>query len=119
MSSGKKILIAVIVVGALGAVYVLNLRSDRTPTTEVEVEMVKTRELVSIVEASGQIEPSISVDISSDVIGRIVAIGPEEGDMVQEGDFLLQIDSAQLEQRVGRRRQFRSYKPRHEVFGIR
>ncbi len=100
MSSGKKILIAVIVVGALGAVYVLNLRSDRTPTTDVQVETVKTRELVSIVEASGQIEPIISVDISSDVIGRIVAIGPEEGDMVQKGDFLLQIDSTQLEQRV-------------------
>ncbi len=100
MSSGKKFLIAVIVLGALGAVYVLNLKSDRTPTTEVEVETVKARELVSIVEASGQIEPITSVDISSDVIGRIVAIGPEEGDTVQEGDFLLQIDSTQLEQRV-------------------
>ena len=100
MSSGKKVLIAVIVLGALGAVYVLNLQSDRTPTTEVEVETVKARELVSIVEASGQIEPSISVDISSDVIGRIVDIGPEEGDRVQEGDFLVQVDSTQLEQRV-------------------
>jgi HlyD family secretion protein len=100
MSSGKKVLIAVIVLAVLGAVYVLNLQSDRTPTTEVEAEAVKSRQLVSIVEASGQIEPSISVDISSDVIGRIVAIGPEEGDRVEKGDFLVQIDPTQLEQRM-------------------
>ena len=99
MSKGK-IFIGVLVLGAVGAAVVFNLQGDRTPTTEVEVETVKTRELVSIVEASGQIEPSVSVDISSDVIGRIVAIGPEEGDLVQKGDFLLQIDPTQLEQRV-------------------
>lgn len=100
MGTKAKIFIGVAVAGIVGAAVILNLQGDRTPTTEVEVETVKRRQLVSIVEASGQIEPSTSVDISSDVIGRIVAIGPEEGDRVQKGDFLLQIDSARLEQRV-------------------
>jgi len=53
-----------------------------------------------VVEASGQIEPAVSVDISSDVIGKIIAMGAEEGDVVKAGQFLIQIDPAQFEQRA-------------------
>ena len=100
MSGKKKAIIAVGVLVVLAVIIGLNLRSNRVPTTEVEVEPAKLRTLVSIVEASGQIEPSISVDISSDVIGRIIAVGVEEGDLVAKGDFLIQVDPTQLEQRV-------------------
>jgi len=72
--------------------------------TEVEAEKVARQGVTSIVEASGQIEPKVSVDISSDVIGRIVAVGVEEGDLVRRGQFLVQVDPTQFEQRSARSR---------------
>ena len=102
MSKKAKVFIGIVVLGVLGAAVAVNMRGDRTPTTDVEVEAIKARQIVSIVEASGQIEPSVSVDISSDVIGRIVELGADEGDRVRRGQFLIQIDPAQYEQRAFR-----------------
>jgi HlyD family secretion protein len=67
---------------------------------EVEAELLELRDLAAVVEASGQIEPAVSVDISSDVIGRIIALGAEEGDRVKAGQFLIQVDPTQFEMRV-------------------
>lgn len=102
MTTRTKIFIGIGVAAVLGIAAYFNLRSERIPTTDVEVEPIKGRRIVAIVEASGQIEPSVSVDISSDVIGRIVAVGADEGDIVHTGDFLIQIDPTQYEQRAAR-----------------
>ncbi|MGH7530254.1 MAG: efflux RND transporter periplasmic adaptor subunit, partial [Gemmatimonadales bacterium] len=42
--------------------------------------------------ASGKIQPKKKVDVSADITGRITRIGVREGDLVREGQFLLQID---------------------------
>ncbi|MCL4865159.1 MAG: efflux RND transporter periplasmic adaptor subunit, partial [Gemmatimonadales bacterium] len=63
---------------------------------------VGTRDLVSIVTASGRIEAKTQVDISADITGRITQIGVREGDVVAKGQFLLQIDPAQYESIVAR-----------------
>jgi len=102
MRTRSKVLIAIGALVVIGAVVAFNLRGNRKPSVEVEVEPVKLRKVVAVVEASGQIQPSVSVDISSDVIGRIIAIGPEEGDRVRSGEFLIQIDPTQYEQRAVR-----------------
>src|SRR5439155_10987190 len=44
------------------------------------------------VTASGKIQPKKKVDISADITGRITRIAVREGDLVQKGQFLLQID---------------------------
>lgn len=102
MRTRNKVLIALGGVAVIGTVVALNLRGSKKPAVEVEAEAVKSRKVVALVEASGQIQPSVSVDISSDVIGRITALGPEEGDPIRRGDFLIQIDPTQYEQRVVR-----------------
>ena len=43
--------------------------------TEVRMEKVGRRDLVSAVTASGKIEAKTSVDISADITGRIIKIG--------------------------------------------
>jgi len=53
---------------------------------------VGRRDLVAAVTASGKIQPKKKVDISADITGRITRIGVREGDLVQKGQFLLQID---------------------------
>ena len=59
---------------------------------EVRFEQVGRRDLVAAVTASGKIQPKKKVDISADITGRITRIAVREGDFVQKGQFLLQID---------------------------
>src|SRR2546427_12674780 len=59
---------------------------------EVRFEPVGRRDLVAAVTASGKIQPKKKVDISADITGRITRIAVREGDLVQKGQFLLQID---------------------------
>lgn len=102
MKTRTKILVGTLVVAGLaGVVTVSRMRAGRD-ATEVEAEKVARQGVTSIVEASGQIEPKVSVDISSDVIGRIIAVGVEEGDFVRRGQFLVQVDPTQFEQRQAR-----------------
>jgi HlyD family secretion protein len=70
--------------------------------TEVRMEAVARRDLVSVVTASGEIEAKTSVDVSADITGRIVEIAVREGDLVRRGQFLLQIDPGPYKAAVAR-----------------
>ncbi|HEX2220353.1 MAG TPA: efflux RND transporter periplasmic adaptor subunit [Gemmatimonadales bacterium] len=103
MSRGMKVglIIGVLAVaGGGGIAYSLNQKKNAG--TEVRMEQVTRRDLVSAVTASGKIEPQTSVDISADITGRIIRIAVEEGDLVTKGQFLLQIDPAQYQAAVSR-----------------
>ncbi|MBI2796830.1 MAG: efflux RND transporter periplasmic adaptor subunit [Gemmatimonadetes bacterium] len=69
---------------------------------EVRVEGVQKRDLVASVTASGQVQPRLKVNLSADITGRIVRLAVKEGEMVREGQFLLQIDPRQFEGTVQR-----------------
>lgn len=71
------------------AVSVFTSRESGIP---VEVEEVGARDLTSIVSASGTLQAKQSVSISATTPGEVVRIGVKEGDHVQRGDFLLQLD---------------------------
>jgi len=62
--------------------------------TEVRMESVQKRDLVASVTASGQVQPQTKVDVAADISGRIVRLAVKEGQMVQKGQFLLEIDPA-------------------------
>jgi HlyD family secretion protein len=102
MSSGRKILIGVLVVVVLGSATAISMASGRDGGIAVRLEEVGQRELVSTVTASGNIRARRTVDISADVMGRVIRLNVEEGDDVIEGDTLLQIDPSQLEAAVAR-----------------
>ena len=74
----------------------------RQPSVEVRMEKVQRRDLVSIVTASGMIQPQRKVDVSSDITGRIVSLTVREGDYVQRGQVVVRIDPAQFEAAVER-----------------
>ena len=86
---------AVVVVLAIGGVVAFRINQKKHAGTEVRLEQVSRRDLVSSVTASGKIEAKTSVDISADITGRITDIAVREGDLVKRGQFLLQIDPAQ------------------------
>jgi HlyD family secretion protein len=86
----------------LGGVVVLSAAKRRQPSTEVRLEKVGKRDLTSIVTASGKIEPTRKVDVSSDITGRIVDLPVREGDMVTRGQVVVRIDPTQYEAAVQR-----------------
>lgn len=90
----KKAIIAVVVVGLLATMGFLAMQREGRGAVEVRVEAVGLRDLVDDVSATGHIEPKTHVDITTDVAGRITELPVEEGQDVEEGDLLLQIDQA-------------------------
>jgi HlyD family secretion protein len=95
-------LVVAIVVLAAAGVVAFRINRGRNAATEVRLEQISRRDLVSAVTASGKIEAKTSVDISADITGRIIDIAVREGDMVKRGQFLLQIDPAQYQAAVAR-----------------
>jgi HlyD family secretion protein len=100
-AKGKFLLIGAGVVVVVGLVAVSAARR-RQPTVEVRLEKVAKRDLVSIVTASGKIQPKRKVDVSSDITGRIVALPVKEGDLVERGQVVVRIDPTQYEAGVAR-----------------
>jgi len=100
MSRNKKLLIGAGVVVLLGAVAYANFKFRRTEGVTVYAEAVQMRKLDAIVSASGKIQPKRSVNISADTMGRVTDLQVNEGDRVERGQFLLQIDPRTLRSRV-------------------
>ena len=95
-------LFAGLLVVVVGVVVALGAAKGKNKAVEVRLEPVGSRDLVSVVTASGKIEPDTKVDVLSDVQGRITRIAVKEGDLVRKGDFLLQIDPAIYQSAVSR-----------------
>ncbi len=101
MSRRMKVGLAVLTVAlVIGGIVAFRINQKRNAGTEVRMEQVGRRDLVSAVTASGKIEAKTAVDISADITGRIIQIAVREGDVVKRGQFLLQIDPAQYQAAV-------------------
>lgn len=99
ITKGKVFLIVAGVV-VVGGFVMLSASRRRQPTVEVRMEKVSRRDLVSIVTASGKVQPKRKVDVSSDITGRIVELPVKEGDDVQRGQVVVRIDPTQYQARV-------------------
>jgi HlyD family secretion protein len=87
---------------ALVVLVLVSASARRETGTEVRMEDVARRDLVAVVTASGTIQPKTKVDVSADITGRITRLVVREGDYVQKGQFLLQIDPTIYEANVQR-----------------
>ena len=96
MSRNKKILVGVGIVVVVGGIAFANVKFKRQDGVVVNVETIQKRDLQAIVSASGKIQPQRLVNISADTMGRVTNLAVEEGQTVQKGQFLLQIDPRNL-----------------------
>jgi HlyD family secretion protein len=96
----KKAIVAVAVVAVVALLVFFNLRASRGSKTEVEVREVGRRDVTKVVTASGNIQPRRRVNVSASAMGKITAVAVEEGQTVERGDFLLQIDPTPYESSV-------------------
>ncbi len=95
------LIIGFIVVG-VGGVIALSAAKSRNKATEVRLEAVAARDLTATVTASGRIDAKRSVDVTADITGRITSIAVKEGDLVRQGQLLLQIDPSQYSAELSR-----------------
>lgn len=96
----KKLWIAVGVGVLIVIMIIANLRQRQKSATKVEAQKVEERELRAIVSASGKIRPKVSVNISANTSGKVVKVAVDEGDIVEKGQFLMQIDPTPAEANV-------------------
>jgi len=92
MSKRNKVLLGGGGIVLLIVLVMVSVSAKRDKGIEVRFERVGRRDLVAAVTASGKIQPKKKVDVSADITGRITRIAVREGDLVQKGQFLLQID---------------------------
>jgi HlyD family secretion protein len=102
MTSRAKFILIGAGVLVMGGFVTLSVSKRRQPSVEVRLEKVGRRDLVSIVTSSGKIQPKRSVDVSSDITGRIVDLPVVEGQTVQRGQVLVHIDPLQYQANVER-----------------
>ena len=100
----KKLILFFLVIAVIAVIIIFNLQSQREKSIKVSVEKVKRHNLTSVISASGEVKPRKNVNISSQIAGRIIKLGVEEGQRVKTGDFLLKLESTQYEANADRDR---------------
>jgi len=89
----KKVIIPLIVVVALVVIVGMSMRGrGGDPGVHVSVEPVGRQTVIQTVTATGRIQPMTQVNISADVSAKIVRLDVNEGDWVEKGTLLLQLD---------------------------
>lgn len=94
------ILIAIAVVVVI--LILINLKAREGRALAVQAEAVTKRDLTMVISASGSIRAKRKVDISASTIGKVTKVAVKEGEYVEKGQFLLQIDPVELESTVAR-----------------
>src|SRR6266480_3773172 len=92
MSKRSKVLVGAGALVLIVAIVAISAAARRDRGQEVRFETTGRRDLVAAVTASGKIQPKKKVDVSADITGRITKIAVREGDLVKQGQFLIQID---------------------------
>ena len=71
-------------------------RSNNNDKALQKTEVVKRGDFVIKINASGNLESLLSVEVKSNVEGEIETLDVEDGDFVEKGQILLQIDDKQI-----------------------
>jgi HlyD family secretion protein len=92
----KKKIIAIVVGLFVVVVVILNLTSNTTNATKVTAAEAAEQDLEEVVSASGRIQPTSKVDITSEVNGEIISLPVQEGQRVELGELLVVLDTVQV-----------------------
>lgn len=89
----NKLLLAAAVLAAATVLVVLSVE-PADERARVETRTVTPRDFVATVDASGVVRPGESVDISAEVVGRLLEVTVRPGDPVEPGQIVARIDDA-------------------------
>src|SRR5467141_3444190 len=99
MTKGRWILTG-LVVAVVGFATVQGLRPKPPPPAEVTTSVAKKGTVTRVVTAAGHLQARETVKVSSNVTGDLLSLSVKEGDRVQRGQVLGQIDKRLYETQV-------------------
>jgi HlyD family secretion protein len=97
MTTKKKLLIAGLIVVGICSTVGYSIFARNRGVVAVQAGRVLRQDLTQTVSANGEIKPKKDVNVSSNMMGRIVHMPVKEGDRVRTGDLLVQLESIQTE----------------------
>ena len=83
---GIPVVVAVIVIAAM------KMRGGGDEVLEVQTAKVDIQKIVQKVSATGKIQPKVQVKVSADVSAKITRLAVVEGQWVEKGAFLAELD---------------------------
>jgi HlyD family secretion protein len=96
----KKALILGGVAAAVVIMIIANIRMSYEASVDVEVTHLERGDIIEKVSGPGVIYAEAAVKISSSVMGRITRLNVKDGDLVERGHVLVEIDASQYEARL-------------------
>src|SRR5215831_5160993 len=97
MTTKKKVLIAAVGAVIISSTVAYSIVARNRGVVGVQAGHVVRQDLTQTVSANGEIKPKKYVNVSSNMMGRIVRLPVKEGDHVRDGDLLVQLESIQTE----------------------
>jgi len=97
--SGGLIFLALVVLGAAGGSWYYFFGRPEKPPEYSTVTVTRTN-VVQTISATGNLQTTSQVTISSQVSGNVIAINADFNDVVKKGQWLLKIDPATYNQRL-------------------
>lgn len=88
----KRWLIGVAALAVVIVIVVASVRSGGPKGEKVYVEPAATRKVESVVNAQGEIDPRVKVNISAHIVGKVERLYFKEGDMVRRGQKLVDLE---------------------------
>ena len=92
MNKKRIIIISSIVVFVLIVVVFLSVNGNGNEGVPVETAKVDRQKIIETVTATGVIQPQTQVKISADVAAKIIHLPVKEGDWVEKGQLLVELD---------------------------
>src|SRR5437016_10980933 len=97
MTTQKKVIIFVLAAVAISSGAGYGVYVHNRGIIAVQAGNVIRQDLTQTVSANGEIKPKKYVNVSSNMMGRIVRLPVKEGDRVRSGDLLVQLEAVQSE----------------------
>src|SRR6185295_9315195 len=97
MTTKKKILLAAGIVVVISSTVGYSIFARNRGVIAVQSGKAVRQDLTQTVSANGEIQPKKYVNVSSNMMGRIMRMPVKEGDRVQNGQLLVQLESIQSE----------------------
>ncbi len=92
MSKKKIIILSISIIIVAVVIIGITRKGDGSKGVEVTTEKVKKQKIVQTVAATGRIQPKTQVKISADVGAKITRLEVKEGDWVEKGALLVELD---------------------------
>lgn len=98
--SKKKIIIGAVILVIIIIIIVISISKRGEPIISVQTAKVERQKIVETVTATGRIQPKTQVKISADVAAKITNLPVKEGDWVEQGQLLVQLDRERFQAAV-------------------